>query len=351
MMAPAAPAPAGECYAALRGWVIEKDGNDCLKELPATRIDAFIHHLRCTLGRTPTAGDDRAPESLVPLSEKKLLSRHHAEMRWEPEEESWVIQCLSKNGMHVNRVFYSVEDPAVPIKSGAAIRLGPCYFYFCLPLAEEPNGKAPTTGRGNSKYWDMIVDAFDRADCGSTGITKAEIVAICEEQNPEYSDVERRRNLVNSIGVQLNKRARKVNDGSVGARARWVLDHPPLSSQEPPLHSAQPGPPPMLAAGASSQMSEQGATATASAADPTVLFRPRSAGDTAPHEHEGSSNAPEQEFKENEEEEEDAKEVEDAGDSHSVHEEEAALSREKMSSRAEKDGKDEERGDGGGACC
>lgn len=74
---------------------------------------------------------DEAPDFLA-LGTSKSLSRHHASIRWIKDTDSWEIQCVSKNGMLVDGIFYTKGETA-PLTHKSSIKFGPCAMYFVLP--------------------------------------------------------------------------------------------------------------------------------------------------------------------------------------------------------------------------
>jgi len=103
----------------------------------------------------------------------------------------------------------------VPLPDRCSIRIGPVHVYFTLPVARNGN----RTPKGT--YAQMIMSAFEKG--GESALSKEDIIKFCLEQNPEYTDPVRKRQLQTSMNDQLNKRAFKGTDG------RWTLLPPSQS--------------------------------------------------------------------------------------------------------------------------
>ena len=90
----------------------------------------------------------------LPISEKRNISRRHAEIVWNPQIRKWEFRCLSKNGMFVDGVFYKMDKatgktPTVTLRDQACLDVVERKFFFLYPKvgaqAQAQGKAAPTT--------------------------------------------------------------------------------------------------------------------------------------------------------------------------------------------------------------
>lgn len=89
----------------------------------------YIQGLKATIGRS-----SHSDILLVRFTqeEDKKVSRKHALIYWDESLESFILKCLSKNGMVVNSKFL-MQDQEFKLFSKCPILIGDNKFYFLLP--------------------------------------------------------------------------------------------------------------------------------------------------------------------------------------------------------------------------
>eukprot|EP00457_Paulinella_chromatophora_P018026 gb/GEZN01019223.1/.p1 GENE.gb/GEZN01019223.1/~~gb/GEZN01019223.1/.p1 ORF type:complete len:111 (+),score=12.53 gb/GEZN01019223.1/:87-419(+) len=81
------------------------------------------------LGRKQKA----AKPGFFALGTAKNISRKHAGLKWDPDNRSWVIQCLGKNGLEVDNVHYGMDHPPIKLRHKAKVDIGDASFFVLLP--------------------------------------------------------------------------------------------------------------------------------------------------------------------------------------------------------------------------
>ena len=92
-------------------------------------IKKFITNYPVKLGRTKEDGE----ECRIQIGTSKSISREHAVIDWNPDNGSFEIKCLGKNGITVNQMLYKPDNIPAPLKQHSAIKIGDSRFYFLLP--------------------------------------------------------------------------------------------------------------------------------------------------------------------------------------------------------------------------
>lgn len=96
--------------------------------------DVVIATPELTIGRGP---NDMASGELIGdvlmLGHHKYLSRRHAVIRWSAVRRAWEIECLGKNGIHVNGQYVEPASGPIPLKTQSAVKMTTFKLFFLLP--------------------------------------------------------------------------------------------------------------------------------------------------------------------------------------------------------------------------
>lgn len=101
------------------------------KALPMERLligEGWVHYIKqspVTIGRSPRTDDtimqsanEACTERIdVCIGNMKTISRRHIQLNYEKECDQWSIKCLSKNGVHINGIFYTKPASFIPLES------------------------------------------------------------------------------------------------------------------------------------------------------------------------------------------------------------------------------------------
>ena len=93
------------------------------------------------LGRKLTTS---VPTDVFPVAADRNISRQHARLYWEPTVGHWMVECLGKNGMHVDDRF--VDGNARVILDWAdglfvKMQIGDVVFFVMQPEVLPQNGQ------------------------------------------------------------------------------------------------------------------------------------------------------------------------------------------------------------------
>ena len=102
------------------------------------QIDEPICNLPITIGRAEITKDGDVHHLRVGSRKDNTISRKHAMISWNEEENKYKLQCLSKNSCTVDGKIYTADD-TVDIHSKSSIRIGSARFYFILPPKNKVN--------------------------------------------------------------------------------------------------------------------------------------------------------------------------------------------------------------------
>ncbi|KAI0080708.1 hypothetical protein K474DRAFT_1589165 [Panus rudis PR-1116 ss-1] len=113
----------------------------------------YIQTLNVTIGRrcipSNTASSSSAPQVDVDLGSLKSVSRTHAKIYYEEEEERFVLHVLGRNGAWVDGV-WSGSGSKVPLGDRSQIQIASRTFHFVLPPPPEAPEDSPTPSSPSS---------------------------------------------------------------------------------------------------------------------------------------------------------------------------------------------------------
>eukprot|EP00494_Astrolonche_serrata_P019276 UN19479 len=73
-------------------------------------------------------------ENLLPAGDEKTMSRQHCKIFWDETKDLWILQVISKNGLHCDVEKLEQHDKVELSKNRpTSIRMGACKCYFCPP--------------------------------------------------------------------------------------------------------------------------------------------------------------------------------------------------------------------------
>jgi hypothetical protein len=105
-----------------------------LRILGAT-FTAEVFKLPLVLGRQSKHHHELSEEeSFLALGDSKTLSRKHACVQWDAQNNTYVIQCLSKNGLVLNQKLVTPDDGFVKLPDRARIEIADTPFYVVYPI-------------------------------------------------------------------------------------------------------------------------------------------------------------------------------------------------------------------------
>ena len=88
------------------------------------------------LGRKLTS----QPSDVFPIAADRNISRQHARVFWEPSAGCWMVECLGKNGMHVDDRFVD-GNARVRLEWGDGLfvkmQIGDVVFFAMQPVTNQ----------------------------------------------------------------------------------------------------------------------------------------------------------------------------------------------------------------------
>jgi len=93
------------------------------------------------LGRKLTS----QPTDVFPIAADRNISRQHARVYWDPTTVHWWVECLGKNGMHVDDRFVDGNGRVrLEWEGGLFVKMqiGDVVFFVMQPVPTQPHGHA-----------------------------------------------------------------------------------------------------------------------------------------------------------------------------------------------------------------
>lgn len=95
-------------------------------------IDYIVKKHTVILGRK--LPNNHTSEADLPLGETKLISRKHAEVRWDSSNKRWEVQVLSSsNTLRIGRENFTSASPPQPLPSRTYLEAAGIKLAFLLP--------------------------------------------------------------------------------------------------------------------------------------------------------------------------------------------------------------------------
>jgi len=183
-------------------------------------LDVMIHHLPATLGKAPdqacgiggSHGDGRMTKhgQFVNLGSMKMLSREHCKIHWDPPQQSFVLDVLSKNGVRVNKKPHS-KGSKVLLPHKSRLRIGTFRCFFTIPKnAKLTTGKFEMSAKAPPSCTEMIRTAFNSGRLpiaiNNGGVLQKDIIAFILSRYPlKYDDTSKMQSLINGVNTSLQK--------------------------------------------------------------------------------------------------------------------------------------------------
>ena len=145
-------------------------------------FEVWISGLPAILGRNESQNEGPGKGENICLGVHTTLSRQHAKVVWDPTNRSYSLECLSKNGCVVDGRQICLGERSL-LRSGSAVRIGPCRLYFLTPVAIGVN----KLGRA-SQYEPIVASAFDSMDPSNLGLSITQIVDWAIESDPQITE-------------------------------------------------------------------------------------------------------------------------------------------------------------------
>jgi hypothetical protein len=229
------------CYMVFSGMV-----GPTAQSLAVRELTILIDSLPCTLGRAPNAPLTPTGKHFLIDDGDTTLSREHASISWNAPLGCFEISCLSKNGIVVNNARVKKGETAV-IRSNSALRMGAARLYVSLPIdfvegpeeEKTPKKRKPVASgdqdseswidggqvkklrldnqpltsaekeknnESDSKYFQMLAQAFASGDISAEGCTQAQICTwISENLGVEMSATVKK-----GIYFQMNRKCQRI---------------------------------------------------------------------------------------------------------------------------------------------
>jgi hypothetical protein len=102
----------------------------------------FVQSLSIVLGRRSEGVTDNEGIDVDLGTEKKNVSRKHAQITYNYNMRKWELLVLGRNGLRVNETFYKPQSDPIGIESGVLIEIAGIIFAFELP----PEGNEDQAG-------------------------------------------------------------------------------------------------------------------------------------------------------------------------------------------------------------
>ena len=119
-----------------RGETVDHSSSPGYLRILGATFTADVFKLPLVLGRQSKhhQNESAEEESFLALGDSKTLSRKHACVQWDATNNTYVIQCFSKNGLLLNQKIISPDDGFVKLPDRSRIEIADTPFYVVYPI-------------------------------------------------------------------------------------------------------------------------------------------------------------------------------------------------------------------------